>query len=386
MRLLIPIVALAALIAFQRPDWLQGLEGGARHAATRLGEFGTQLGIGPDLRSTATRAPEREPDRATALRVVRRVAEAQEDAVGVDEPGPTARDQVRELLRSAAAAMAGSEAMGELRLMREARARVVDLRERVALGRIAGGDVSELEVQLSQAGAEARRLTDAFVEKLAGLGVPVSREAAENLAVSVNGDDVVALLAAYSNVEKLEAELRGSVSQAQDNEAVLRRYYGIHATLLAVLETVQGEVVSRIDNVYLPRLEAIGREVRELRQDAQARLRPMRDAGLKASLEANLRTQELTLKATDLYRRYLQDQRTSLTQALDRTRAARGVADNTARTAALAFDMATMMRNSDRDFSAVMGVRPPVILPFEGDALRREFEGLSRRLGDQPAS
>jgi len=386
MRLLIPIFALGALIAFQRPDWVTGLEGGVRQASARLGDLGAQLGIGPDLRSTAARAAEREPDRAMALRAVGRVAEAQQDAVAVDEPGPTARDRMQELLRSAAATMAGSEAMGELRLMREARARVADLRERVAIGRIAGGDVSELEVQLSQAGAEAQRLADAFVEKLAGLGVQVSREAAENLAVSVNGDDVVALLGAYSNVEKLEAELRGSASQSQDNEAVLRRYYGIHATLLAVLETVQGEVVSRIDNVYLPRLEAIDREARELRQDAQARLRPMRDAGLKASLEANLRTQDTTLKATDLYRRYLRDQRANLAQAQDRTRAARGVADNTARTAALAFDVAAMMRHSDRDFSAVMAVRPPVILPFEGDALRREFEGLSRRLGAQPAS
>jgi hypothetical protein len=390
MRFLLPIAALAALIAYQRPDWIQGLDGSLRQASSRLGDLAPALGIGPERRSTADRAPPREPERSAALQALGRAAEAQgeaqADAQGVDERGPNARDRVQALLRAAAATMAGSEAMGELRAMQEARARLAELRERSAMARMAGSDATAIEAQLSGAGAEATRLTEAFVAKLAGLGVPVSREAAEKLAVSVNGDDVVALLAAYANVEKLEADLRGTVAGAGDNEAVLRRYYGIHATLLAVLETVQSEVVSRIDNVYVPRLEAIDRETRDLRTDAQARLRPLRDAGLRASLEANLRTQEMTMKATDLYRRYLQDQRGNLTQALDRTRAARGVADNTARTAALAFDVAAMMRNGDRDFNAVMEIRPPVILPFEGDALRREFEGLSRRLGQQPTS
>ena len=386
MRFLLPIAALLALIAFQRPDWVRDLDGGLRGATSRFADLGGALGIGPERRSTADRAPTREPDRAVALRAIGRAAEAQQDAQGVEERDPTARDRVQELLRSAAATLAGSEAMGELRAMQDARARLAELRERAAMARIAGGETAELEAQASRAGAEAARLTEAFTGKLAGLGVQISREAAENLAVSVNGDDVVALLAAYSNVEKLEAELRGPVGEAADNEAVLRRYYTIHATLLAVLETVQGEVVSRIDNVLLPRLEAIDRETRELRQDAQGRLRGMRDAGLRASLESNLRTQETTLRATELYRGHLKEQRGNLAQALERTRAAKGVADNTARTAALAFDVAQMMRNTDRDFGAVMAIRPPVIVPFEGEALRREFEGLSRRLGQQPTS
>jgi hypothetical protein len=385
MRFLLPIAALVALIAYQRPDWVQNL-GGMGEAASRFGQLGTMLGVAPDHRSTAERARPQEPDRAAALNALGRVAEAQQDAQPADRQDPTARDRVQELLRAAAATMAGSEAMGELRSMQDARARATELRERAAAARIAGGNTAELEAQASQAGAEADRLTANFVKKLDGLGVQISREAAENLAVSVNGDDVVALLAAYSNVEKLEGELRAAVAQSQENEGVLRRYYSIHATLLSVLETVQGEMVSRIDNIYLPRLEAIDRETRDLRQDAQNRLRTLRDAGLRASLEANLRTQEMTTKATGLYRRYLQDQRGNLAQALDRTRAARGVADNTARTANLAFDVAAMMRNTDRDFGAVMAIRPPVIVPFEGDALRREFEGLSRRLGEQPAS
>ncbi|MBI0536270.1 hypothetical protein D9599_11850 [Roseomonas sp. KE2513] len=384
MRFLIPIALLAALVAFQRPDWVTNLENGLRHAALRLGEVGGAPG--PGRGSTADRAPAREPDRAASLSAVGRVTEAQADARGIEEQRDlTARDRVQALLRAAAATMAGSEAMGELRSLQDARARLAELRDRAAAARIAGSDATELEAQASRAGAEASRLTDAFVARLGQIGVTISREAAEKLAISVNGDDVVALLAAYANVEKLEADLRAAVAGAGDNEAVLRRYYGIHATLLAVLETVQAEAVSRIDNLLLPRLDAIDRETRDLRNDAQARLRPMRDAGLRASLEANLRTQDLTLRATDLYRRHLQDQRTSLTQALDRTRAARGVADNTARTAALAYDVAALMR-AERDFGAVIAIRPPVILPFEGEALRREFEGLSRRLGEQPTS
>jgi hypothetical protein len=386
MRLLLVIAALAALVAYQRPDWVRGIDSGARRASEVLGDLRASLGLGPERGTIAALAKAEAPGRTAALTALDRVADARQPApVGVQQD-PAARERIQDLLRRAAVTLAGSEAMGELRSLQETRARLADLRERVAMARVAGSDATELETQAAQAAAEAARRLDAFIEALAGLGVRVSREAAETVAVSVNGDDVVALLAAYGNVERLEGELRAALSDAPDNEAVLRRCYGIHATLLAVLETVQAEAIARVDGVYLPRLESIEREVRTLREDARSRLRQTREAGLRTALEANLRTQDLTLRATDLYRRYLQDQRSGIAQALDRTRAALGVADNTARTATLALDVAAMMRSTERDFSALMAVRPPVVAPFEGDALRREFEGLSRRLGQQPTS
>lgn len=386
MRFLLVIAALAALVAYQRPDWIRGFGENARHASSAVGDLTTFLGLGPERGTIAARAKDEPPRREAALATLDRVAETQLEAQGSEQKDRSARERVQELLRTAAASLAGSEAMGELRAMQDARAHLADLRERAAMARVAGSDATDLEAQVSQAGIEASRRVDAFVEKLTGIGVQVSREVAENLSVAVNSDDVVAMLGAYANVEKLESDLRAAVSAAQDNEAVIRRYYSIHATLLGVLETVQGEVISRIDNVFLPRLEAIDRETRELRQDANARLRQVREPGLRTALEGNLRTQDLTSRATELYRRYLQAQRSSLAQALDRTKTARGVADNTARTAKLALDVAAMVRNTDRDFGAVMAIRPPVVVPFEGEALRREFEGLSRRLGQQPTS
>ena len=384
MRLLLPILALVALLAYQRPDWVHAVEAGSRRMA---GSLGASLGLGGGHGGIAARAKAEEPEQATALAALDRAAEARQAAAETPAPADgSARERVQGLLRSAAATMAGSEALGELRAMQEARSRLAELRERAAQARLSGGDASGFEAQIAQAGAAAADLTGAFVGKLADLGVRMTPEAAESLSVSVNGEDVVALLGAYANIERLDSRLRAAVTDAPENEAVVRRYYAIHATLLAVLETVQGEAVSRIEALYMPRLDAVDRETRELRQDAQNRLRQVRDPGLRASLEANLRTQDLTLRATDLYRRHLQEQRSSLFVALDRTRAARGVADNTARTSTLALDVAAMVRSTDRDFGAVMAIRPPVVVPFEGEALRREFEGLSRRLGQAPTT
>jgi hypothetical protein len=387
MRLLLPILALVAVLAYQRPDWVHALEAGSRRIAGGLGDVGASLGFGGGRGGIAARARAEAPEQAAALAVLDRAAEARHAVAETPAPADgSARERVQSLLRSAAATMAGSEALGELRAMQEARSRLAELRERAAQARMSGGDASGFEAQLAQAGTAAADLTGAFVRKLAELGVQMPPEAAESLSVSVNGEDVVALLGAYANIERLDARLRAAVTDAPENEAVVRRYYTIHATLLAVLEAVQGEAASRIESLYMPRLDAVDRETRELRQDAQARLRQIREPGLRASLDANLRTQDLTLRATDLYRRHLQEQRSSLFVALDRTRAARGVADNTARTSTLALDVAAMVRSTDRDFGAVMAIRPPVVVPFEGEALRREFEGLSRRLGQAPTT
>jgi hypothetical protein len=380
LRYAIPAIALSGFLAYQQPGWVRAIEAGVR-------DFGTQAGIGSLFRDHATiaaRAAPSPPDRTAAMSALDRAAAQSQDAAASRDP--TARDRVMDLVRSAAVTMAGSEALGELRAMQDARARLADLREQAAQQHLSGGDTAELDAQVASAAAKTSALTDVFVDKLSAIGVQITHEAAENLAVSVNGDDVVALIGAYANVGALEAGLREAVTRSQDNEAVVRRYYGVHATLLAVLETIQAEAVSRIDNVYLPRLDGVARETGELHREAQVTLQQARDPALKASLEANMRTQDLTSQAADLYRRYLQEQRSGLAQVLERTRIARGVAENTARTAVLALDVAAMVRNTDRDFSAVMSLRPPVIVPFEGEALRHEFEGLSRRLGQQPTS
>ena len=370
--MLLPIAALAGLLAWQRPDWVRDL----RQEALHLGAAAPA--------TVAERAGGVAPDRDAVLPGLARAADAGA-AVGAAKD-PDARGRLQELLRHAAGAMAGSEAMGELRAVREAQARLAAARDQAAAARLAGGDTAAAEAQAAEAARELERRTDAFVAKLGSVGVPVSREAAAGLAGSVNGDDVVALLGASASVARIEGELRGAVAEGGGNEALLRRYYQLHATLLAVLDTVQTEVMGRIDTLFLPRLNEVNLQARELRADAGAQLATVRDAGLRAALEANMRTDELTLQATELYRRYLGEQRAGLAAALDRTRAARGVAENTARTAVLALDMASMVRDGDRDMGAVLALRlpmPPV--PFTGEALRREFEGLSRRLG-QPAS
>ncbi|MCK8783093.1 hypothetical protein M0638_01695 [Roseomonas sp. NAR14] len=397
--LLLPIGALVALLAYQRPDWVAGVESGLAAVNERLAGLGNAFAQRPG--TIAARADEAAPDRAEALAAVERAAAARRDLFAAAQDAPpaagrrdaspeaeapakgAARARVEALLREAAATLAGSEALGELRAMQAARLQRTALREQLARQRLAGdAQAADTESRLAAAEAELSGRADAFTQRLGGIGVNVSREAAENLAVSVNGDEVVALLGAYGNIERLEGELREAVAEAQDNEALVRRYYALHATLLAVLETVQEETLSRIDTVYRPRLEAIDRDTAALRGEAQTLLRDAREAPLRAALEANLRAHELTLRATGLYRRYLQDQRNGLATALERTRAARQVADNTARTATLALDVAGMMRNGGRDVGAVLTARPPVLVPFGGTVLRREFEGLSRRMGE----
>src|SRR5689334_13688790 len=104
------IPALLGLVAYQRPDWVGGAADGLRDVGAR---FGIALPLGRSG-SIADRAGAAEPDRAAALAALDRAAEGR-TVEAASQGDATARDRVRELLRSAAATMAGSEAMGELR-------------------------------------------------------------------------------------------------------------------------------------------------------------------------------------------------------------------------------------------------------------------------------
>ena len=99
-------------------------------------------------------------------------------------------------------------------------------------------------------------------------------------------------------------------------------------------------------------------------------------------LGKNIEAHKLVLEVIATYRSHLEGLAAKLSAQAQETERKRGIAENTARTAALALDVAGMLRNTERDLAAVAAARPPLSLPFEPVTLRREFERLSRRLAE----
>jgi len=277
--------------------------------------------------------------------------------------------------------MAGSEAMGSLRDMQDARNRLRDLSAAIADRLLAGQDAKELTDQRGKATADLARATADFARKLTELGLKMTPEQAELIAIAPNGDDMVALLGMQANIARLVTQLRETVEQNRGNPDLLKRYYGLNVVLCEMVETLQADVRDRIKQRYLPRLDGIEKDNHALQQQAEEKMKQV-PAPEREGYAGNLEALRETARTIPVYRNYLSQQGEQLDEAVRHTQALLDLAANTASTMENTVEVLDMMNAANRDFGAVINLVPPGTLPLDNEQMRREFERISRKLGE----
>lgn len=317
------------------------------------------------------------PERAPMIAELNRIAQSQQSL----QPATATSAHMHDLLRQAAAMMAGSEAMGALRDMQEARGKLHDLSAGIADRLLAGQDAKDLVEQRTAAAARLTHANEDFAAKLTGLGLKMTPEQAELIGIAPNGDDMVALLGMQSNVARFVAQLRDTVEQNRGNPDVLKRYYGLNVVLCEMVETLQADVRDRIRQRYLPRLEGIEKENLELQKKATDSMKQVPESE-QQGYATNLKALQATAEIIPVYRNYLSQQGDQLDDAARHTRTLLDLAANTASTMENTVEVLDMMNASNRDFGAVINLMPPGTLPLDSDQLRQEFERISRKLNE----
>ena len=108
---------------------------------------------------------------------------------------------------------------------------------------------------------------------------------------------------------------------------------------------------------------------------------PTRD-DQKNTLEANLKSQDLSEKVASFYRDYLKSQRKMLIETREKTIFDLQVADNTYETVEASFQLHTLMDEAHTSFDAFQKLETPGFEQiFRNENLKREFENLTQKLG-----
>ena len=165
-----------------------------------------------------------------------------------------------------------------------------------------------------------------------------------------------------------------------------RRYFAMHAALFAMLVHAQDSLIAKIDTSYLPKLEAITRDIETAKRRTAELLRAENRPDQRRALEANRDSQRLAEDAAKGYRRYLMQQREQIAAARKRAAHDLRIADNTFETVEASFQLRALMRDTATSFEALQKLEAPTFEQiFKNEELRREFENLTRRL-DGPTS
>jgi polyhydroxyalkanoate synthesis regulator phasin len=223
-------------------------------------------------------------------------------------------------------------------------------------------------------------------DALAKSGVELGPDQVDLLLDGVLSGDLVRLVAVFNAAKAIDAQLAKLMAQSGESVGAARKYFAMHAALFAMMVHAQDSLVGKIDKQYLPRLDAIGKDIASARTRTQDLLKAENRPDQRRALEANRESQKLAEDAARGYRRYLTQQRDQIAKARQRAMHDLEIADNTYETVEASFQLRNLMRDSSSSFEAIQKLEAPTFEQiFRNEELRREFESLTRKL-DAPGS
>jgi hypothetical protein len=249
-----------------------------------------------------------------------------------------------------------------------------------------GKDIEETKRRIELNREDIKAAKAEIVAGLARSGIQLGQPQVELLLDSVLSGDLVRLVAVFNSAKLIDAQLAKLMATAGDNVNAARRYFAMHAALFAMLVHAQDMLIAKIDTNYLPKLEAIGRDIDAARRKTGELLRAENRPDQRRALEANRESQKLAEEAAKGYRRYLLQQREQVAAARKRAAHDLRIADNTFETVEASFQLRNLMRDAAASFEAIQKLEAPTFEQiFRNEELRKEFESLTRKL-DGPSS
>lgn len=247
-------------------------------------------------------------------------------------------------------------------------------------------EIADLSARIAANKSEIGKTKGEIQTALEKSGIKMDPAQLDLLLDSVLSGDLVRLVAAFNAARLIDEQLAKAVQATGDNLGTTRKFFAMHAALFAMLVHAQDSLIAKIDETYLPRLEAIGKDVHAARTETKKLLKEPNRPDQKRALEANLKSQNFAEKVAEYYRGYLLQQREQLVGARLKAVKDLRIADNTYETVEASFQLKALIKDAAASFEAIQKLEAPGFDQiFENEELRREFESLTRKL-DVPAS
>ncbi len=249
-----------------------------------------------------------------------------------------------------------------------------------------GGKIKDYKTRIDDNNAAIKAAKGEIAEALIKSGVDLAPEQLDLLLDGVLSGDLVRLVATFHAAKLIDAQLAKLMTATAENPGAARKYFAMHAALFALLVHAQDSTIKKIDTQYMPKLDAILKDLAAAKAKTLELMRAENRPDQKRALEANRESQKLAEEAAKGYRRYLAQQREQIAAARTRATHDLRIADNTFDTVEASLELRNLMRESSTSFEAIQKLEAPTFEQiFKNEELRREFENLTRKL-DAPTS
>ena len=227
---------------------------------------------------------------------------------------------------------------------------------------------------------ESQRIKTYLRERLQDMGIDLSQEQVEVLLSRVDGDDIIQMSVVFDVLKKITQRLMQLTRESGEDIQQARKYYGMHVVLLEMVNYMQGKYIEQVDNIYIPRIDAIINKTLATRNTAQSHLKDETSPGRRSIYHKNIQAQTLTLKAARLYKHNLEEQKARVRKARQVIQKDLQLAQNTYDTVELSADLLSVLKTSQASFDVLLNLQVPEIVPFENLQMKNKFQELSETL------
>ncbi len=221
-------------------------------------------------------------------------------------------------------------------------------------------------------------LKDGIVKLLKELHLDIDREGLESLLSSVSGDDFVSMIALFDNIRQLTGQLQDLTEQSGEALDIAKRYYGMHVVLVKIMDRMQHQFITEIDQEHIPRLQGYTKEAGGNIRQALELIR--KEGGDESILRSNIESNELTMRAAKLYTEYLLQNADLIRAENKQIKKNLSTALNTYKTVKLSSDVSRLMKTGRQNFEALMKLQIPPLREFRNEMLRKEYQRMTTEL------
>ncbi len=239
-------------------------------------------------------------------------------------------------------------------------------------------DMEELRAKKSMLYGKMERDKEKAYKLVESRGIPVTREQMDGMLEAADGEDIARIMAVAENIKAIQKRIEQSLRKDSPID-MLKTYTGIYMMCNKVYVYAIEKASEQIDEVYLKKLSEMRSSTQGLLDDAR-KMRRSASVEERRELDVNIDSNNRMLDAMDKYARYLGQQKKNLDSLQVKAEKKFRVSLNTFHTVRTGSELLNMMRASSEDFSRIFSFRAPDVSLLYGDALRVEFEDISRRL------
>ncbi|EIC23075.1 GumC domain-containing protein [Thiorhodovibrio frisius] len=240
--------------------------------------------------------------------------------------------------------------------------------------------IAEKEEEILEYEASLDQLRRQFTSTLQEMGLQLTPEMVDSLTnlTHVTGELYLDLSFVFFQVRKLTQNVEQLLTENGEDLDFAKQYYGLYVILLRVLQYEQTLVINKIKTDFIDGIDKILQELRTRVAETKQKIKAVPD---RASQLSNLVTQqEFSIQVAQDYRKELVIYQQDIAKARREVGKDIVLAWETYKTVSVVSELFELIEDSQSMLQALGDLQMPEFRPFENQEIRREYEGITKRL------